>query len=157
MGHSSKDLKGELLYTTARHSPTAFMVLTASSPPNCMLCTGLFCSFAANQDVTILSVQTLVSVLQYLSHYSADHPIVAEILLQVSNPHTSGQYGVLLGTLTLAYLAARLPMWQPEGRPYTDFSFLVELSAPAFALASVTLFYHGKLNRTMLMATNCVW
>jgi hypothetical protein len=50
--------EGVLLYTTARHS-TAFMALTASSPPKGMPCTGLLFSFAAYQNVTILSVQTL--------------------------------------------------------------------------------------------------
>jgi hypothetical protein len=73
MGHSSKDRRGALLYTTARHFSIAFVVLTAHSPPNRVLCTGLFFSFAANQNVTILSVQT-PSPLQCLGRYSPDHP-----------------------------------------------------------------------------------
>jgi hypothetical protein len=51
-------LQGVLLHAEARHSPTAFIVSTASSPPSSTLSTGLFLSSAANQEVTVLSVQT---------------------------------------------------------------------------------------------------
>jgi hypothetical protein len=59
MGHFSKDRPEGLLYTTAWHSSIASMVLTASSPPDCVLCAGLFFSSAANQDVVIWSAQIL--------------------------------------------------------------------------------------------------
>jgi hypothetical protein len=59
MGHFFKDRQEVLFYTTARHSPAASTVLTVSLPPNCVLCTGLFFSSAANQDVAILSVHIL--------------------------------------------------------------------------------------------------
>jgi hypothetical protein len=80
MGNFSKDRQGAAFYTTDRRSPTAFTVSTMSSPPNGMLCTGLSFSFAANQDVTILSVQ-IPSTLQCLTGHSPDDPVFAEFLL----------------------------------------------------------------------------
>jgi hypothetical protein len=90
--------------------------------------------------------------LQCLSGHSPDHPIVAEILHQISNLRATGQSVVFAGYLdAVAFLATRPPMRQL----CTDRSFQIELSALTFALAFVTLFYPcGKTNGTVLLATN---
>lgn len=88
MDHLSNDRQGVLLYWTAKYS-TASTVLTASSQPDCMLCTGHFFSFAANQVSLRVVCTDSLSAVQCLCGYSPDHRIAAQIMLQVSNLRAS--------------------------------------------------------------------
>jgi hypothetical protein len=100
-----------------------------------------------------------LSALQGLNCYSPGHPIVIEILIQLSHLHQSATSIVLGGFLaTLACPATKLPMQQLKRQLYTERLFLIELSVVTFAPSFIALFYpRGKTNGKMLRETSCLW
>jgi hypothetical protein len=89
-------------------------------------------SFAAIQDFTfcLCTLYTRFAMSQLLLCH---HPVVAEILLQVSDLRTSGQ------SVVCCWVPGHCGL--PDNEPSTDRSFQIELSALTSVLAFFALFY----------------
>lgn len=95
-----------------------------------------------------------LSALHRQSGHYPDHPILAEILIQVSYLLESGKCCVFVGYPdTPAYLATRSPMRQP----WTERCCLRDLSAVMFAPSCIAKFYpRGKTNGIIAKEENYV-
>jgi hypothetical protein len=154
MGHLFRDQQAVLLHMMTRHSHTAFTLLTVSSLPNSKVHTELF---ICCQPHCLVCTDSL-SILQYLGGYSSVHPIVAEILSEVSHLHKSGRYVMYCWIHGDCGLSGNKPTDVAAKVASVHRMFVIGFSAVMFAPAFIVLFYpYIKTNGVMLRGASSIW